>query len=167
MTSGRSDDCRSLRRGLIATAAVESPRRKRRRSRIPRALVRVPIQHGTMTSGRSDDCGSLRRGLIATAAVESPRRKRRRSRIPRALVRVPIKHRGTMTKRPWGVRFRTPGGKRTLPAPWLERCRRFGGKRTLPMPVFARRTAARAHFTLRGPMAENGTRGLREDHGDD
>lgn len=51
--------------------------------------------------------------------------------------------------------------------PWPERCRRFGGKRTLPMPVFAQRTAAWAHFTLRGLMAENGTRCLREDHGDD
>jgi hypothetical protein len=51
--------------------------------------------------------------------------------------------------------------------PWPERGRRFGGKRTLPMPVFAQRTPARGHFTLRGHMAENGTRRFREDHGDD
>ena len=64
MTSGRSDDCRSLRRGLIATATTESPRRKRRRSRIPRPLVRVPIQRRTMTNTRSNSpAAALARAL--------------------------------------------------------------------------------------------------------
>jgi hypothetical protein len=111
MTSARSDDCRSLWRGVIATATVEAPRRKRRRSQIPRALVRVPIQPGTMTSAGSDDCRSLWRGVIATATVEAPRRKRRRSRIPRALVRVPIQP-GTMTP--------LTAQRRTFPLFWWE-----------------------------------------------
>ena len=44
----------------------------------------------------------------------------------------------------------------------------FGGKRTLQAPASVRSAdCGRAHFTLRGYMAENGSRGLREEHGDD
>ena len=43
MAGGRSDDCRSLRLGLIEFATVESHRRKRRRSRVPERLPECPF----------------------------------------------------------------------------------------------------------------------------
>ena len=66
------------------------------------------------------------------------------------------------------VRFRRFGGKRTLQAAQAVRFRRFGGKRTIQARASVRSAdCGRAHFTLRGYMAENGSRGLREEHGDD
>jgi hypothetical protein len=187
MTSGRSDDCRSLRCNCLTTPVV---RGKRRRSRISRALVRVPIQHRTMTSGRSDDYRSLRCNCPTTPVV---RGKRRRSRISRALVRVPIQHRTMTSGRSDDYRslrcncLTTPvvRGKRRrsrisralvrVPNPTPHYDKRFdpfphlfGGKRTLQAPASVRSAdCGRAHFTLRGYMAENGSRGLREEHGDD
>ena len=85
------------------------------------------------------------------------RGKRRRSRIPRPLVRVPIQRR-TMTNTPAA---NTPAAAlaRALSPVWWETYAPHAGVRPAD--------GGQGHFTLRGHMAENGTRCLREDHGDD
>ena len=104
------------------TSAV---RGKRRRSRIPEPLVRVPIQRGAMTSDAPTTAG-------AAFARSGSRGKRRRAAAALA---------------------------RALSRGLVGNVRLHAGVRSADMRV--------GHFTLRGPMAENGTRGFREDHGDD
>jgi hypothetical protein len=97
-----------------------------------------------MTSGRSDDCMSLRRGLIATATVESPRPQAMKESDPASACQSahPTQH-------------------------YDERSLRRLQELAIQQPRSLRTSTWGGHFTVRGHMAENGTRGFREDHGDD